>query len=131
MKTRQQTLKAARKWEKSPREFQERRWAGGGGDVSRVGLQRELGVGHTGRMKTTKNVHGHEVMRMVGAAGAALTRGELEAEMVRRFGAEARFCTCSASDMTREELLGFLLARGKLVEREGRLGIERSRICEG
>ena len=77
------------------------------------------------------NVHGHEVLRMVGEASEAMTRGELEAEMVRRFGEGARYCTCAASDMTREELLGFLLARGKLVEREGRLGIERARICEG
>jgi probable metal-binding protein len=81
-------------------------------------------------MDTVENVHGHEVLRLVGEAEVPLTRGELEAEMVRRFGEGARFCTCSAGDMTREELLGFLMERGKLVEREGRMEIVRERICE-
>jgi probable metal-binding protein len=81
-------------------------------------------------MNTTENIHGHEVLRLVHNAPKALTRAELESEITRRFGAEARFCTCSAADMTRDELLGFLLAKGKIVERHGRLATDPSRICD-
>jgi probable metal-binding protein len=81
-------------------------------------------------MNTVENVHGHEVLRLVSEAAVPPTRGELEAEIGRRFGAEARFCTCATADMTCGELLGFLLARGKLVEHEGRLATDRARICD-
>jgi probable metal-binding protein len=81
-------------------------------------------------MNTTENVHGHEVLRLVSEAPTPLTRAQLETEITRLFGAEARFCTCSAADMTREELLGFLLSKGKIVERHGRLATDPSRICD-
>lgn len=80
-------------------------------------------------MNTTENVHGHEVLRLVHESATPLTRTELETELTRRYGPEARFCTCSAGDMTRDELLGFLLSRGKLVEHQGRLATDASRIC--
>jgi probable metal-binding protein len=81
-------------------------------------------------MNTTENVHGHEVLRLVAGAPTPLTRAELDNQITRLFGAEARFCTCSAADMTRDELLGFLLAKGKIVERHGRLATDPSRICQ-
>jgi probable metal-binding protein len=80
-------------------------------------------------MNTIENVHGHEVLRLVHEAPTPPTRGELEAALERLYGPEVRFCTCSATDMTRDELLAFLLSRGKLVERHGRLATDPSRIC--
>jgi probable metal-binding protein len=80
-------------------------------------------------MNTTQNIHGHEVLRLVHLAPAPFTRAELEAEIARRFGPDARFCTCSAADMTRDQLLTFLLSRGKIVEHNGRLATDLSRIC--
>ncbi len=80
-------------------------------------------------MNNTENIHGHEVLRLVHEAAIPPTRAEIETELTRRYGAEARFCTCSAADMTRDELLGFLLSRGKLVEHQGRLATDPSRIC--
>jgi probable metal-binding protein len=78
---------------------------------------------------TTENVHGHDVLRLVYEAPTPPTRGELEAALNRLYGPEVRFCTCSAADLTRDELLDFLLSRGKLVERHGRLATDPSRIC--
>lgn len=82
-------------------------------------------------MTTTPNVHGHEILHMVDQARPALTRGALEEEARKRFGAAARYCTCSAADMTLGELLDFLLAHGKLVEREGRVVADISKMCGG
>jgi probable metal-binding protein len=70
------------------------------------------------------------VLRLVSEAAVPLTRAQLEGEITRLFGAEALFCTCSAADMTREELLGFLLERGKIVERHGKLATDPSKICD-
>jgi probable metal-binding protein len=77
----------------------------------------------------TEQVHGHEVLRLLHAAEAPLTRTQLAAEVRRRFGADARFRTCSAGGMTLDELLAFLVARGKVVEREGVLAADISQMC--
>jgi probable metal-binding protein len=79
---------------------------------------------------TTENVHGHDVLRLVHEAPTPPNRGELEATLDRLYGPDVRFCTCSATDMTRDELLDFLLSRGKLVEHQGRLATDPSRICD-
>lgn len=78
---------------------------------------------------TIENVHGHEVLRLVHEAATPPTRAELATELTRRYGPEARFRTCSAADMTSEEILSFLLTRGKLVEHQGRLATDPARIC--
>ncbi|HVT83478.1 MAG TPA: YecH family metal-binding protein [Phycisphaerae bacterium] len=78
-------------------------------------------------MNTLDNVHGHAVLDLL--TEAALTRPQLDAELTRRFGAEARFCTCSAQDMTRDELLGLLLQKGKIIEADGLLKTDQSRVC--
>ena len=74
------------------------------------------------------NVHGHAVLELL--VEKALSRGELDAELTRRFGAEVRFCTCSAEGMTREELLGMLIGKGKIVEVDGVLTADPARICK-
>lgn len=81
-------------------------------------------------MPTTQNVHGHDVLHLVQEASPALTRGELLVEATGRWGADARFCTCSIEGMTLEELLTFLMSRGKIVEVAGKLTTDISKICE-
>ncbi len=60
-------------------------------------------------------IHGHEVMQMMIDAEQPYTAQTLLTAIVDRFGAEARFHTCSASGMTAAELVTFLAQRGKFV----------------
>lgn len=82
-------------------------------------------------MSTTPIVHGHEIIRMVHAASPALTRQQLIEAARTRFGADARFGTCSASGMTLDELLAFLASRGKVFERDGRMVADIGQMCSG
>jgi probable metal-binding protein len=60
-------------------------------------------------------IHGHEVMEMMVESGAAYTRASLKAAILARFGADARFYTCAAENLTADGLIDFLAARGKFV----------------
>ncbi len=64
----------------------------------------------------SQSVHGHEVMEMMLAQGGQFTPASLKQAMAERFGAEARFHTCSASEMDAEALIDFLAARGKFID---------------
>ena len=77
-----------------------------------------------------KQVHGHEVMRMMIEEGKAYTKGTLRAAIADRFGEEARFSTCSAENMTAEELIAFLEGRGKFVDEGGGFRMQPDRICK-
>ncbi len=46
-----------------------------------------------------------------------------------RFGAEARFHTCSASEMDAEALIDFLAKRGKFIESEQGFQTHADKIC--
>ena len=54
-------------------------------------------------------------MRMMLQSGKAYTRATLLADIVARFGADSRFCTCSADNLTPEGIIDFLQAKGKFV----------------
>jgi probable metal-binding protein len=62
-----------------------------------------------------EQIHGHEVMQMMVESGKSYTRSSLLADIVARFGAGARFFTCSAENLTPEGLIDFLEAKGKFV----------------
>lgn len=76
-----------------------------------------------------ESIHGHDVLHMIHNAPQALTREALKAEVAARFGPDARFHTCSAGGFTLDELLTFLLARKKIVERDGRLSVLMENVC--
>ena len=83
---------------------------------------------HDARMTT--QVHGHEVMQMMLEQEGAFTRESLREAIERRFGRHARFFTCSAQDMTADQLIDFLAARGKFVERDNGFSTAPDRICQ-
>ncbi|HWQ92892.1 MAG TPA: YecH family metal-binding protein [Clostridia bacterium] len=60
-------------------------------------------------------IHGHEVLNMMLTSGKTYTRASLVADILIRFGVSARFHTCSAEDLTADELVTFLEAKGKFV----------------
>ena len=77
-------------------------------------------------------IHGHEVMRMMLESGEAFDTESLEAAIHERFGAAARFCTCSASGMTARQLIAFLAERGKFIPATTGEGFstEPTKICD-
>lgn len=56
--------------------------------------------------------HGHEVLHMM-EGNNYTTRESLIEAIVKKFGADERFYTCSAEGMDAEQLVTFLEERGK------------------
>lgn len=77
----------------------------------------------------SSSIHGHEVLRMMLASGKAYTRESLQRDIVERFGAAARFHTCSAEGLTTEQLIEFLDQRGKFTGGADGFRTEPARIC--
>lgn len=75
------------------------------------------------------SIHGHEVMQFMLDQGDAFTRESLQAAIVGRFGADARFHTCSAKGMDAAALIDFLAARGKFVDTGTGFNTQADKIC--
>ncbi|HCL5269494.1 TPA: YecH family protein [Salmonella enterica] len=75
------------------------------------------------------SIHGYEVLNMMIESGEQYTPASLEAAIKARFGEQARFHTCSASDMTAAELVAFLTAKGKFIVVDGGFSTHESKIC--
>jgi len=50
--------------------------------------------------------------------------------MLKNFGRDAKFHTCSAEDMTAEELVEFLETRGKFKPQTGGFQTAKDAICQ-
>jgi probable metal-binding protein len=74
-------------------------------------------------------IHGHEVMSMMLESGKVYTKDALVAEIVSKYGAEARFYTCSAQDLTADKLVALLEMKGKLVSRPGGFQTSSELMC--
>lgn len=75
------------------------------------------------------SIHGHEVMHFMVQSGGSFTKQSLVEAVHTRFGADARFHTCSAEGMTASELIDLLEAKGKFVATEGGFNTQSDRIC--
>lgn len=78
----------------------------------------------------TESIHGHDVMRMMVEANRPFTEGQLKEAIAVKFGAEARFHTCSASKMTAEDLIGFLRERSKFIVADDTVAMKPENICD-
>lgn len=76
------------------------------------------------------SVHGHDVLTMMIDSGKQYTEQSLVAAIIARFGEEARFHTCSASELTAAELVVFLAAKGKFIPQESGFSTHESKICK-
>ena len=74
-------------------------------------------------------IHAHEVMHLMLERGEAFSRESLARAIVERFGADARFFTCSADGMDVEGVIDFLESRGKFVPQGAGFNTLRTRIC--
>ncbi|CAA0209652.1 Uncharacterised protein [Klebsiella oxytoca] len=76
-----------------------------------------------------QSIHGHEVLQMMIDSGETYTVATLEAAIVVHFGKEARFHTCSAENLSAEELVAFLQKKGKFIAAEEGFNTHESKIC--
>jgi probable metal-binding protein len=74
-------------------------------------------------------IHGHEVMKMMLRSGKIYTKASLTEEIVKQFGPDTRFHTCSAENLTAGELVEFLDARGKFVSQGDGLQTSSDLMC--
>jgi probable metal-binding protein len=77
-----------------------------------------------------QEIHGHEVMAMMINSGKTYSREELVIDIIARFGADARFYTCSAQGLDATQLVSFLSEKGKFVERDSRLATSADLMCK-
>lgn len=77
----------------------------------------------------SQSIHGHEVMEMMLEEGGHFTRASLREAIEARFGDDARFHTCSASEMDAEALIDLLARRGKFIESEQGFQTRADKIC--
>lgn len=77
----------------------------------------------------TGSFHGHEVMQMMLQSGKIYTRETLIQDIEEVFGKEATFHTCSAINMTADELIDFLDSRGKILPMDQGFTTDPSKIC--
>jgi len=75
------------------------------------------------------SIHGHEVLHFMQEHGGGFTRESLREAVIARFGADARFHTCSADDLTADQLIDFLAARGKFVDGENGFNTQPHSTC--
>ena len=78
---------------------------------------------------TGTGVHAHEVLHLIVGSAAEWTVDGLQRELARRFGADCRFESCSASGMDFDRLLQFLLERRKIAVVDGVVTADPSQIC--
>jgi len=75
-------------------------------------------------------IHGHEVIHMMIQSGKLYSKEVLLAEINARFGVQARFYTCSAQNLTAENLVDFLESKGKFVHETGGFKIAAEKVCK-
>ena len=64
------------------------------------------------RMSTP--IHGHEIIHLVSSQPDGLSIAQLTETVAKQFGSSPRFFTCSAENLTLDELLAFLNEREKV-----------------
>jgi probable metal-binding protein len=67
---------------------------------------------------------------MMLASGKTYTEEALIKDIISTFGKSARFYTCSAENMTAEELVSFLDSKGKFLKRKGGFQTAADKMCK-
>lgn len=78
----------------------------------------------------TESIHGHEVMRKMIESKQAYTKDSLRIAITAWFGEDAQFHTCSAENMTADELITFLAARRKFYSDDIGFRVDEDEICD-
>ncbi len=76
------------------------------------------------------SIHGHDVMRKMIETDVPFTEASLKAAIDSWFGPNARFHTCSAENMTADELIAFLAERRKFFADGTGFRVDEDEICD-
>ncbi|KAA8995250.1 DUF2492 family protein [Affinibrenneria salicis] len=76
------------------------------------------------------SIHGHEVLQMMIDSGESFSTARLINLIETRFGQDARFHTCSASEMSAAQLVEFLASRGKFIPQDDGFTTSANKICQ-
>lgn len=74
-----------------------------------------------------EQLHAHEVLHMM--EGNNYSEASLKEAIIRKFGKEQRFYTCSAEDMDADELIEFLKMKGKFIPSDEGFTVDISKVC--
>ena len=66
---------------------------------------------------------------MMSSPNQVYTKDSLQAAIIGKFGAAARFHTCSAENMDASELIEFLAQHGKFADGAGGFSINSAKVC--
>ncbi len=72
-------------------------------------------------------IHAHEILRMM--EGNSYTAATLREAIIDKFGAVARFNTCSAKGMDVDVVIEFLTAKGKFKPTESGFTMDIEKVC--
>ena len=72
--------------------------------------------------------HGHEVLDMM--QGHSYSEKSLLEAIIEKFGPDERFYTCSADNLTAQELIKFLKEHGKFMTMEEGFTVDTTKVCE-
>lgn len=75
------------------------------------------------------DIHAHEVMRMMLELDTDFSRESLNRAITERFGANAKFHSCSQAGMGVNAVIDFLESRGKFVTRADGFNTAQDKIC--
>jgi probable metal-binding protein len=76
-----------------------------------------------------ESIHGHAVLKILLAAQSPITLPELSDVASRQFGSNVCYHTCSAFDLTLDQLIDMFVARRKITIEGGALVVHREEVC--
>ena len=74
-----------------------------------------------------EQLHAHEVLHMM--EGNSYSESSLRAAIIKRFGEQQHFYTCSAEDMEVDTLIEFLKMKGKFMPAEDGFTVDITKVC--
>lgn len=78
----------------------------------------------------SSSIHGHDVLQMMIDSQQPYTKLSLVEAINEKFGADARFHTCSAENMTAAELVDFLENKRKFIPADTGFTTNENKICK-
>lgn len=74
-----------------------------------------------------EQLHAHEVLFMM--EGNSYSEASLRAAIIDKFGEFQRFYTCSAENMSVDELIVFLKQKGKFMPADDGFTVDTTKVC--